>query len=67
MCQNFWGGKLSLENNVFALKNVVGVEALIDAVGICKQNDLTNLEGIDMKSIYEILEEKDFSKITSYI
>ncbi|AET02091.1 transmembrane protein, putative [Medicago truncatula] len=67
VCQNFWGGKLSLENNVFALKSEVGVEALIDAVGIGKQNDLTNLEGNDLKSIYEILEEKYFSKIIEIV
>jgi hypothetical protein len=65
--KNFWGGKLSLEDYVFALKDVVGVEAFIDAVGFGTQNDLTNLEGNAVKSIYEILEEKDFSKITSYI
>ena len=67
MGKKFWGGKLSLEDYVFALKDVVGVEAFVDAVGIGTQNDLTNLEGNAMKSIYEILEEKDFSKITSYI
>lgn len=67
MCKNFWGGKLPLEDYVFALKDVVGVEAFVDAVGIGTQNDPTNLEGNAMKSIYDILEEKDFSKITSYI
>jgi len=37
VCKNFWGGKLSLEDYIFALKDVVRVEAFVDAVGIGTQ------------------------------
>ncbi|CAI8590089.1 unnamed protein product [Vicia faba] len=51
--KNFLGGNLKLEEYVFALKDLVGVEALIDAVGIGKENDLTSLGVNSMKSIYD--------------
>jgi hypothetical protein len=55
---------LSLEDYVIALKNLVGLEALIKVVGIGKEDDLSNLTEDSMKSIYAIHEEKDFSKLT---
>ncbi|KAL5098004.1 hypothetical protein RYX36_002331 [Vicia faba] len=51
--KNFLGGNLKLEEYVFALKDLVGVEALIDAVGIGKENDLTSPGVNSMKSIYD--------------
>lgn len=59
------GGKLSLENYVLALKDLVGVDALIDAVGIGIKSGLSNFVGNSMKSIYDIFEEKDLSKVTT--
>ncbi|KAK2395007.1 arginine-glutamic acid dipeptide repeat protein [Trifolium repens] len=62
--KNFQENKLSLEDYVIALKNLVGLEALIKVVGIGKEDDLSNLTEDSMKSIYAIHEEKDFSKLT---
>lgn len=58
---------MSLGNYDIALKYLVGLEALFDTIGIRKGNYLTNLTDDFMKSIYDILEEKYFSKITTYI
>lgn len=63
----FFGGGIVIENYVIGLKDLVGLEAFIDAVGIGKENDFTNHTENSMKSIYEILKEKDFSKITTFI
>jgi len=49
------GKKLSLENYVLALKDLVGVDALLDAVEIGIKTGLSNFIGNSMKSIYEIL------------
>ncbi|KAK2448728.1 arginine-glutamic acid dipeptide repeat protein [Trifolium repens] len=62
--KNFQEEKLSLEDYVIALKNLVGLEALINVVGIGKEDGLSNHTADSMKSIYAILEEKDFSKLT---
>ncbi|KAI5446349.1 hypothetical protein KIW84_014259 [Lathyrus oleraceus] len=62
--KNFHRGNLKLEEYVFALKDLVGVEALIDAVGIGKENDLTSPTANSMKSINEILAGKDYSNLT---
>jgi len=37
----FGGGGIVIENYVMALKDLVGLEALIDSVGIGKENDFT--------------------------
>jgi len=56
---------LSLENYVLALKDFVGVDALIDAIGIGIKSGLLNFVGNSMKSTYDIFEEKDLSKVTT--
>lgn len=58
---------MSLENYAITLKDLVGLQDLLDTIGIRKGNDLTNPTEDSMNSIYDILEEKDFSKITTYI
>ncbi|GAB4835814.1 hypothetical protein Ancab_000730 [Ancistrocladus abbreviatus] len=40
----FAGGRTLLEDYVHSLRNVAGIHALIDAIGIGKSHDLTNVE-----------------------
>ncbi|KAJ7972924.1 Arginine-glutamic acid dipeptide repeat protein [Quillaja saponaria] len=53
LCRSLGEGKMSFEEYVFTLKNVVGINMLIDAVGIGKgKQDLTGIAMEPMKTIH---------------
>ncbi|XP_045791882.1 uncharacterized protein LOC123886622 [Trifolium pratense] len=49
--KNFQENKWSLEDYVIALKDLVGLEALVNVVGIGKEDDLSNLTANSMKDL----------------
>ncbi|CAJ2662109.1 unnamed protein product [Trifolium pratense] len=49
--KNFQENKLSLEDYVIALKDLVGLEALVNVVGIGKEDDLSNVTADSVKDL----------------